>query len=72
MVLYRPIDTNMYTIMKYLLYTWVYYYFYIYDLQHAKRNIRTFALNVVSDQPAQSAQANPRRHFTKTLDFALK
>ena len=38
-------------------------------LQYAKRDFRTFAYSVVSDQPALSAQASPRRHFTTPLDF---
>ena len=48
---------------------------YLYDnngLQQAKKDFRTFAKSVVSDQPAQSAQADLRRHFMTSLDFVLK
>ena len=37
-----------------------------------KGKSRTFAKTVVSDQPAQSAQANPKRHFTTAVDFVRK
>ena len=43
-----------------------------YGLQHAKKDILTFAYSVVLDQPAQSAQTDPRRHFTTPLYFVLK
>ena len=38
----------------------------------ATREKRAFAQSVVLDPHAQSAQANPRRHFTTPLDFVLK
>ena len=40
-----------------------------YGLQHAKMDFRTFAQSVVSDQPAQSGQANLKRHFQFFMFF---